>query len=126
MRFWRPQFFLLLLLLLQAGAHAADPTRPPAAWLNALPGDALPEDAAVGMRLQSVLLPQHGKPVAIIGGKTLRLGERYGEDTLVQIRETHVVLRGAEGETRLYLTPQVEKRMLKIKAGQPGQKKEVP
>ena len=118
--------FLLLILALTSGlAQAADPTRPPAVWLNALPGDT-PVDAAVGLRLQSVLLPQHGKPVAIIGGKTLRLGERYGEDTLVQIRETHVVLRGGEGETRLYLTPQVEKHMLKIKAGQPGKKKEVP
>lgn len=120
------RFFSLILVLASGLAQAADPTRPPAAWLNALPGDALVENETAGFRLQSVLLPQRGKPVAIIGGKTLRLGERYGDDTLVRIRESYVVLRGTDGETRLYLTPEVEKRMIKIKAGQSGDKRYVP
>ncbi|WP_306603712.1 hypothetical protein [Azonexus sp.] len=119
------RFFLLITLLASGLVQAADPTRPPEAWLSALQGEsAKPEEESP--RLQSVLLPQRGKPVAIIGGKTVRLGERYGNDTLIRIRETDVVLRGADGDTRLYLTPEVDKRMIKPKTGQAGKKKDVP
>ncbi len=118
------RFVFLLFALTSSSLHAADPTRPPAAWLNAIPGDSA-VNVEESLRLQSVLLPLRGKPVAIIGGKTVRLGERYGDDTLIRVRETDVVLRGPEGETRLYLTPDVEKQMIKPKTGQPGKKKEM-
>jgi MSHA biogenesis protein MshK len=119
------RFFLLIALLASGLVQAADPTRPPDAWLNALQEESvkLEEESP---RLQSVLLPQRGKPVAIIGGKTVRLGERYGNDTLIRIRETDVVLRGVDGDTRLYLTPEVDKRMIKPKTGQAGKKKDAP
>lgn len=115
----------LLLLGLGATVQAADPTRPPKAWLDALQGSE--SGVAVdSVRLQSILLPKQGRPLAIIGGSTVRLGERYGEDTLVQIRETDVVLRGAGGMTRLYLTPQVNKRMTTTGSGKTGKKKDAP
>lgn len=95
-----------------AAAQSADPTRPPASWLAA--ADAGRPDAVEegGARLQSVLVPQRGRPVAVIGGKTVVLGERLGEATLVRLNEREAVLQGADGVTHLYLTPDVEKRMV--------------
>jgi MSHA biogenesis protein MshK len=101
---------LLLGLLAAGGAVAAgDPTRPPAAWLNQ--ADLAPASGGT-MRLQSVLMPQRGRPVAIIGGQTVALGERIGDARLVRLNEREAVLEGPEGVTRLYLTPDVDKRMI--------------
>jgi len=117
---------VLLCLLSTGGALAAgDPTRPPAAWLNQA-------DLASGnigaLRLQSVLMPQQGRPVAIIGGQTVVLGGRIGDARLVRLSEREAVLEGAEGVTRLYLTPDVNKRMIEApaakKARQAAQGKE--
>lgn len=119
---------LLALLLLLPGTSAlaaGDPTRPPAAWLGE--GDAQP-GAAGALRLQSVLMPQHGRPVAIIGGQTVPLGGSVGDARLVRLTEREAVLQGAEGVTRLYLTPDVDKRMVATPAGnkarRPAQGKE--
>jgi MSHA biogenesis protein MshK len=107
------------LLLPQVVAIAADPTRPPAAWQAEAPAAGLAESGV--LRLQSVLQPQHGKPVAIIGGTTVALGGRLGEATLVRLTEREAVLQGPEGVTHLYLTPEVEKQMIvKPKSGQAG------
>lgn len=112
------------LLMLAGLAQAADPTRPPEAWLNAQPGDGAVE--VDHSRLQSILRPKNGRPVAIIGGRTVLLGQRYGDATLVRVNETDVLLQGADGVTRLYLTPQVDKRMVKNGSGKPGKKKDAP
>jgi MSHA biogenesis protein MshK len=116
----------LLCLLAGGGALAAgDPTRPPAAWLN--PADQQPGNAG-GLRLQSVLMPQRGRPVAIIGGQTVALGERVGDARLIRLSEREAVLQGPDGVTRLYLTPDVDKRMIDApaanKARQPAHGKE--
>ncbi len=108
----------------------ADPTRPPAAML-ATGGDASPEAEAVAVqRLQSVLLPQGGRPVAVIGGKTVALGDSVGGAKLVRLNEREAVLQGADGVTHLYLTPDVEKRMIVTpnsrKAGKSGPAKDLP
>lgn len=114
--------FALLFSLLAAGSAlaAGDPTRPPAAWLGqgdagAGPADGLP-------RLQSVLLPQRGKPVAIISGQTVVLGGRIGDARLVRLDERMAVLEGPEGVTRLYLTPDVDKRMIATPSARPVQR----
>lgn len=113
-----------------AFAEADDPTRPPAAWQS--PADTASSAAgdAGGLRLQSVKLPQHGKAVAIISGKTVVVGERIGEATLIRVSEREAVLQGADGVTHLYLTPDVEKQMIVTpksrKAGKTGQMKDVP
>jgi MSHA biogenesis protein MshK len=81
------------LLVFGCTAQAADPTRPPQAWLNALQRGVQGE-AVESVRLQSILLPKQGRPLAIIGGHTVRLGERYGDDTLMKFARLSVLLRG--------------------------------
>jgi MSHA biogenesis protein MshK len=87
-------------------------------------------EAAPVLRLQSVLLPQGGRPVAVIGGKTVALGGSVGGARLVRLNEREAVLRGADGVTHLYLTPDVEKQMIVSpkprKAGKSGPAKDLP
>ncbi|WP_153131381.1 hypothetical protein [Dechloromonas hortensis] len=92
-----------------------DPTRPPAGWLQGGPDAGAVADEG-GLRLQSVLWPQRGKPVAIIGGTTVPLGGRLGEARLIRLSEHEAVLQGPEGLTRLYLTPDVKKQMIVLPA----------
>lgn len=111
-------------------AQTADPTRPPAAML-ATGGDALAgSDAAPVLRLQSVLVPQGGRPVAVIAGRTVALGDSVGGAKLVRLNEREAVLQGADGVTHLYLTPDVEKQMIVTpksrKAGKSGPAKDLP
>ncbi len=104
---------VLLALASSAFAQSADPTRPPANWLSPVSGGGAAGDGADGgFRLQSVLMPQRGKPVAVIGGKPVALGEKIGGATLVRLNEHEAVLQGADGVTRLYLTPDVQKQMI--------------
>jgi MSHA biogenesis protein MshK len=83
-----------------------------------------------GPRLQSVLLPENGRPVAVISGKTVALGESIDGAKLVGLNEQGAVLRGPEGVTYLYLAPDVEKNMLDRSRSGPGskagRKKELP
>ena len=97
------------LALIAASAMAqrvmADPTRPPGHVV-------MDSQAAVdvsGPVLQSVLIPKKGRPVAVIGGQQVRLGENYGESRLVRLSEREAVLEGPSGTERLSLTPGVEK-----------------
>lgn len=89
----------------QAQGALSDPTRPPAG-LTAPTLDALVETGPV---LQSVVIPKKGKPVAVIGGKQVRLGELYGESRLIKLTEKEAVLESAAGIERLMLTPGIEK-----------------
>ncbi|MBS1144441.1 MAG: biosis protein MshK [Proteobacteria bacterium] len=121
---------VLLAVAFPAWAQSGDPTRPPAAWLapvdDARPGG----EATGGLRLQSVLMPQGGRPVAVIGGKTVALGGSVGGATLVRLNEREAVLKGADGVTHLYLTPDVEKQMIEMpksrQKGKPGPVKGLP
>lgn len=102
--------FLLVFSAAVASAHAqmADPTRPPSAILQ----PSLAAESAEGPVLQSVLLPKKGRPVAMIGGQQVRLGETYGDSRLVHLSEREAVLLGPSGRERLLLTPGVEKTVL--------------
>lgn len=117
-----------MLLLASTVLAEGDPTRPPAAWQNTPAANG--EVVADPFRLQSVLWPQRGKPVAIIGGQTVLLGGKVGEATLVKLSEHDAVLQGPEGITRLYLTPDVEKQMIVVpgprRKGKSGQGKDLP
>ncbi|HLO64883.1 MAG TPA: hypothetical protein VK165_18125 [Azonexus sp.] len=125
---------IALVLLAMAGtvlAQSADPTRPPAAWLAPIDNAGKSGgEASGGMRLQSVLMPQGGRPVAVIGGKTVPLGGKLDGATLVRLNEREAVLQGADGVTHLYLTPDVEKQMIETpkprKAGKTGPVKGLP
>lgn len=112
-----------------AFALADDPTRPPADWLSPVDTGAAASNAGA-LRLQSVKVPQRGRAVAVIGGKTVAVGERIGDATLIRVSEREAVLQGSDGVTHLYLTPDVEKQMIVApqsrKAGKSGQMKDVP
>ncbi len=122
-----------LALCLAAGtawAQTADPTRPPAGWGSTGESGSAALSAEPELRLQSVMLPQHGKPVALIGGQTVALGGKVGDATLIRLTEKEAVLQGADGLTRLYLTPDVNKQLIVTpkarKAGKNGQLKDSP
>lgn len=99
---------LLLGLLLASPAFAQpidDPTRPP-------PG--LGADGAAGagsQGLTSVFLPKQGRAMAVIDGQLVPLGGTVRGAKLISISEGGVVLAGPEGRERLFLTPDVEKKV---------------
>lgn len=80
-----------------------DPTRPPAAMLAGPAAAAsAPTDA---MQLQSVLIGRGRTPAAVISGELVLLGGRFRGARLVRVTERFAVLKGAQGETVLALTP---------------------
>lgn len=80
-----------------------DPTRPPAAMLaGPVAAASAPTDA---MQLQSVLIGRGRTPAAVISGELVLLGGRYRDARLVRVTERFAVLKGAQGETVLPLTP---------------------
>ena len=83
-----------------------DPTRPPAG-LAQEGGQA--DAAALGPVLESVVIPGKGRPLAVISGRQVRLGEKYGDSRLVRLNEREAVLDGPSGVERLLLTPGIEK-----------------
>lgn len=89
----------------QAQALLPDPTRPPAGVVASMPE----AGEVTGPVLQSVLIPKKGRPVAVIGGQQVRLGEKYGESRLIKLSEWEAVLDGPSGIERLLLTPGIEK-----------------
>jgi len=100
---------LLALYTLTPGVRAqtalSDPTRPPLAFSSPTP-EAGP---LAGPVLQSVKIPKKGKPLAVIGGQQVRLGEFYGDSRLIRLTEREAVLQGPAGIERLMLTPGIEK-----------------
>lgn len=119
---------LALLLAMAAPAWAdnlPDPTRPPAGY-GADPATGEVVDNVP--RLQSVLIPAKGRPTAVIGGQTVRLGEKVGDGRLTRLTEDEAVIVGPQGVQRLRLTPDVEKVNVrdKITRKSVGNKKESP
>lgn len=128
----RPIILAFLAFATSAFAQQADPTRPPANWLQPVDasGNTASDGTSGGLRLQSILMPQGGKPVAVIGGKMVALGGKLGGATLVRLNEHEAVLQGVDGITHLYLTPDVQKQMIVTpglrKTGKTGQMKGLP
>ena len=125
---------LVLMCPLAALAQAAlpDPTRPPAGFVDELPASGVGAPAAeavtarsAGARaedvpasgLQSVLIPRQGKPVAIIDGKYVPLGERHGDWELIAVAESQVELAKGKERKVLRLTPAAEKKQARAGAG---------
>jgi MSHA biogenesis protein MshK len=109
----RTHLFLCIAMMSFLGQAfaAADPTQPPAAWGGGSTDTAVADEAGV-LRLQSVLIRQRGRSVAVIGGVTVPLGGSFGEAKLIRLSEREAVLEGPDGVTHLYLTPNVEKQMI--------------
>ncbi len=86
-------------------ASLADPTRPPNAISESAAGDPA---ARSGPQLQSVLISPTRR-IAVISGKAVALGSRYGDATVASITEGAVLLRYANRRETLRLLPGVEK-----------------
>lgn len=99
---------MIFILLLAQAAHAesiADPTRPLFGSGEAVAGDAMEQEPAV-RGLSSVIIADR-KCAAIIDGKTIMLGGKYGAEKLVEVNERGIVLQGASGTRTLTLFPAV-------------------
>ncbi|MDE2584904.1 MAG: hypothetical protein KGN39_05850 [Betaproteobacteria bacterium] len=94
---------LLIPLAAAAQAGFADPTRPGAATM--MDGAA----STAGPALQSVILPKGGRPVALVDGQEVRVGDKLGEGVVTFIGETQIKIKGPAGVEVLRLTPGVEK-----------------
>lgn len=89
-----------------AYAQLRDPTRPPEQLVPGGDGG-----VASGPVLQSVLLSSSRK-IAVISGQTVKLGEKFGDATLVRITESEVTLRSGGGEFQtLRLFPSIGKQL---------------
>lgn len=100
---------LLLLCTLPAavwGQVLPDPTRPPLEIGDGSVSSAQNAPPATAKGLLSVIIsPSHC--AAIIDGKTIRLGEKYGEAILVEINAQGVVLQGVQARRSMALFPGV-------------------
>lgn len=108
--------FLLLMLAAMPVSFAQsflDPTRPPASL--GLAQEGISSAPASGPVLQSVLISP-GRMVAIISGKTVSLGEKFGEARVVKITESEVLLRSGTDLQTLKLFPGIEKRLTSSRA----------
>lgn len=95
--------FSLTALLFASVAQAApfaDPTQPPAAR------DAAEGLMSAGPRIESILIAPDRR-LAVISGQQVTIGSRVGAALVVDITETEVVLRGADGERTLKLFPEL-------------------
>ena len=104
---------VLMVLALPALAQTlADPTRPPTAVAVSVQEN----EAAQGAVLQSVLIPKKGRPLVVLGGQTIKLGEMFGDRKLIKVTEKSAVLESATGEKEtLLLTPGIEKTEIVVK-----------
>lgn len=93
----------------QRPAPLADPTRPPAV------GPAAEVVVPEGPRLQSVLISPTRR-TAVISGKTVALGARFGDATVEAINEGTVVLKYADRRDTLQLIPGMDKRERRVAA----------
>ena len=119
------------LLCVGSPAHAigiellSDPTRPAigipsAAEAGTGAGNATQPSMKEG--LQSVIIsPQHR--AAVINGITVELGGKVGDATLVEVRESSVVLQGAQGKRVMELCRGV--RLRKVEKALPKEDKRV-
>ena len=92
---WLALCALLAPVAVLAQASLTDPTRPPAAMnAPAVSSGAAPAVSAPP-QVQSILvsLTPGGRRVAVIDGKTLRQGQRFGASVVETIHPTEVVLR---------------------------------
>ncbi|MGZ3237429.1 MAG: MSHA biogenesis protein MshK [Burkholderiaceae bacterium] len=103
------QAVLMLLFPIAASSVHAEQLRDPTRPADML-GRGQSEVAASGPVLQSVLIsPQ--RRIAIISGKTFRVGDKFGDSHVVSISETEVVLQNGKAQQTLKLFPDVHKRL---------------
>jgi len=100
---------LLIVALAALPAHAQglnDPTRPPPEILG---GGAAP-DATVGTSPAQVVVISRNRRQATINGRTVDLGGRYGNATLVGISDEEIVLQKPDSTEVIRLYSSVDRR----------------
>ena len=92
---------LLTLLppLTAAAEDLPDPTRPPAGF-GQFQADAVPS----GPVLQSILISP-SRRIAIISGKTVKTGDKFGDAQVLAINESELVLKTGKSQQVLKLYP---------------------
>jgi len=96
----------MLLPVIAVAGELADPTRLPAILFE-------PVAAASGAaesqptRLSSIIISR-ARRAAIIDGETVELGDKHGDDRLIEVNEGGVVLKGTQGRQVLMLFPDVK------------------
>lgn len=115
----RGAILLLAMLPLAAWADLPDPTRPPIE-IGEGAGMAVQQVAPVATKgLLSVIISP-SRCAAIIDGKTIRLGEKYGNAILVEITAHGVVLQSAHGRRSMELFPGVGMKVTAPKTPSPA------
>ena len=92
----------------QSDATLADPTRPPLTVSEPVAAGAV--DAVTPSGLQTIIVGRGRKPMAVINGIMVGLGDKIGEATLVKLSESEAVLVGPAGREVLQLLPDVAKK----------------
>ncbi len=92
------------------GSASADPTRPPAILTEEEPNEDASKKEPPPSGLQTVILRKGAKPLAIINGQTVKLGEKVGDARLVSLSETQAILQGPDGREVLRLMPAAERK----------------
>jgi MSHA biogenesis protein MshK len=86
----------------------SDPTRPPSMLME----PSTTNEVIAGPVLQSILIAP-GRHVAIISGQTVTLNGKYGDQTVIKMSETEVVLRNGKELQTLKLFPDFEKKLIR-------------
>lgn len=89
------------LAMAQGASSLSDPTRPPMVPVE--PASASSEGAPPPSGLQTVILGKGRKPMAVINGVMVTLGDKIGDATLVKLNESEAVLQGPAGREVLHL-----------------------
>ncbi len=89
-----------------AAESLPDPTRPAVNLGLGASGETETETEAAPPGLQTIIISPEYR-AAIINGETVRLGGKSGDSTLVEVRESSVVLQNAQGRRVLELFPKV-------------------
>jgi len=90
------------------GQGMSDPTRPPREILGGL-GD--PADAPTGSSPAQVIVISKDRRQATINGRTVNLGERYGNATLARISDEEIVLQRPDSTEVIRLYSSVNRKM---------------
>lgn len=93
----------------QKDAALPDPTRPPVT--SAEPAAAGAENVPPPSGLQTIILGKGHKPMAVINGTMVEVGDKVGDATLVKLTESEAVLQGPAGKQVLHLLPGLVKKM---------------
>ena len=93
-----------------------DPTRPPPEARLGTPGAMDTAPVPSGPQLQSVLLGNHGRQVAVIDGQSLQVGDKIHGATLVKVGRDHVVLQRGRAQQTLKLFPEARASVPKLPA----------